>query len=43
MQEAGRIILKLENVRNISQSEAQHRKFKRMKLGGGQAYDLSSV
>jgi hypothetical protein len=27
------------NVSNIGQSEAQHRKFKRLKLGGGQAYD----
>jgi hypothetical protein len=31
------------NVRNISQSEAQHRKCKRLKLGGGQAYDRSSI
>jgi hypothetical protein len=27
------------NVRNIGQGEAQHRKYKRLKLGGGQAYD----
>jgi hypothetical protein len=27
------------NVRNISIKEAQHRKYKRPKLGGGQAYD----
>jgi hypothetical protein len=30
------------NVRNIVQGEAQHRKYKRIKLGGGQAYDRSS-
>jgi hypothetical protein len=30
------------NVRNIGQSEAPHRKNKRLKLGGGQAYDRSS-
>jgi hypothetical protein len=30
-------------VRNIGQGEAQHRKHKRPKLGGGQAYDRSSV
>jgi hypothetical protein len=28
-----------ENVRNIGQGEARHRKYKRLKLGGGQAYD----
>jgi hypothetical protein len=27
---------------NIGQGEAQHRKYKRLKLGGGQAYDRSS-
>jgi hypothetical protein len=27
------------NVRNIGQGEARHRKYKRRKLGGGQAYD----
>jgi len=32
-----------ENVRNIGQGKAQHRKYKRLKLGGGQAYDRSSV
>jgi hypothetical protein len=32
-----------ENVRNIGQGEVQHRKYKRPKLGGGQAYDRSSV
>jgi hypothetical protein len=31
-----------ENVRNIGQGEARHRKYKRLKLGGGQAYDRSS-
>jgi hypothetical protein len=30
------------NVRNIGQGEAQHRKYKRLKLGGCQAYDSSS-
>jgi hypothetical protein len=30
------------NVRNIGQGEPQHRKYKRLKLGGGQAYDHSS-
>jgi hypothetical protein len=32
------------NVRYIGQGEAQHtsRKYKRLKLGGGQAYDRSS-
>jgi hypothetical protein len=32
-----------DNVRNIGQGEANHRKYKRLKLGGGQAYDRSSV
>jgi hypothetical protein len=31
-----------ENVRNIGQGEAQNRKYKRLKLCGGQAYDRSS-
>jgi hypothetical protein len=31
-----------EHVRSIEQGEASHRKYKRLKLGGGQAYDLSS-
>jgi hypothetical protein len=31
------------NVRNIGQGEANHRKYKRLKLGGGQTYDRSSV
>jgi hypothetical protein len=32
-----------ENVRYIGQGEAQHRKCKRLKLGGGYVYDRSSV
>jgi hypothetical protein len=32
-----------ENVRSIGQGDAPHRKCKRLKLGGGQAYDCSSV
>jgi hypothetical protein len=31
-----------ENVRYIGQGEAQQRKYKRLKLGGGQAYDRSN-
>jgi hypothetical protein len=31
-----------ENVHNTGQGEARHRKYKRLKLGGGQAYDRSS-
>jgi hypothetical protein len=31
-----------ENVRNSGQGEARHRKYKRLKLGGGKAYDHSS-
>jgi hypothetical protein len=31
------------NVRNTGKIEAQHRKYKRLKLGGGQAYDRSVV
>jgi hypothetical protein len=30
------------HVRNIGQGEARHRKYKRLKLGGGQAYGSSS-
>jgi hypothetical protein len=30
------------NVRNIGQGEARHRKYKRLKLGGGQAFDRSN-
>jgi len=32
-----------ENVRNIGQGEAQHRKYKRLKLGGGQPYGRPNV
>jgi hypothetical protein len=32
-----------ENICNIGQGEAQQRKYKRLKLGGGQAYDRSSI
>jgi hypothetical protein len=31
-----------EHVRRIGQSEVSHRKYKRLKLGGGEAYDRSS-
>jgi hypothetical protein len=31
-----------ENVRYIGQSEARHRKYKRLKLAGGHVYDCSS-
>jgi hypothetical protein len=31
-----------ENVRNIGQGKARHRKYKRLEHGGGQAYDRSS-
>jgi hypothetical protein len=30
------------NIRNTGQGEAQHRKYMRLKLGSGQAYDRSS-
>jgi hypothetical protein len=30
------------NVRNIEQGEVRHRKYKRVKLGGGQALDRSN-
>jgi hypothetical protein len=30
------------HVRSIGQGEARHRKYKRLKLGGGKAYDSSS-
>jgi hypothetical protein len=32
-----------ENVRYIGQGETQHRKYKRLKFGGGQLYDCSSI
>jgi hypothetical protein len=31
-----------EHVRGIGQGEARHRKYERLKVGGGQAYDRSS-
>jgi hypothetical protein len=31
-----------ENVHGIGQGEARHRKYKRLKLGGGQAYNCSN-
>jgi hypothetical protein len=31
-----------ENVRTIGQGEGRHRKYRRLKLGGVQAYDRSS-
>jgi hypothetical protein len=31
-----------DHVRSIGQGEARHRKYKRLKLGGAQAYDRSS-
>jgi hypothetical protein len=31
----------IELVRSVGQSEARHRKYKRLKLGDGQAYDRS--
>jgi len=31
------------NIRNIGHGKAQHRKYKRLKLGGGQAYGRSIV
>jgi hypothetical protein len=39
------VILNHENpkVRAIGQEEQRHRKYKRLKLGGGQSYDHSSV
>jgi hypothetical protein len=38
------VIRNYENghVRGVGQGEARHRKYKRLKLGGGQAYDRSS-
>jgi hypothetical protein len=40
-----RVILNHENpnVRAIGQGEARHRKHKRLKIGGGQVYNRSSV
>jgi hypothetical protein len=31
-----------EHIRSTGQGEARHRKYKRLKLGGGQAYDRPS-
>jgi hypothetical protein len=31
-----------EHIHGIEQGEERHRKYKRLKLGGGQAYDRSS-
>jgi hypothetical protein len=31
-----------KHIRGIGQGEARHRKYKRLKLGGGQSYDCSS-
>jgi hypothetical protein len=36
------VIQNHENVRNIGQGEARHWKYKKLKLGGGHAYDRSS-
>jgi hypothetical protein len=36
------VIQNHENVRCIGQGEARHRKYKRLKLGGGHVYDCSS-
>jgi hypothetical protein len=36
------VTLTLNYVRSIGQGEARHRKYKTLKLGGGQAYDRSS-
>jgi hypothetical protein len=33
---------KNELIRGIGEGEARHRKYKRLKVGGGQAYDRSS-
>jgi hypothetical protein len=35
-------IYEKEHVRGVGQGEARHKKYKRLKLGGGQAYDRSS-
>jgi hypothetical protein len=36
-------ILNHENVRSFGKDETPHRKYKRLKLGGGHLYDHSSV
>jgi hypothetical protein len=45
MQETAEVILNHENpnVHAIGQGEPRYRKYQRLKLGGGQAYDRSSV
>jgi hypothetical protein len=44
MQATSKVIQNYENanVRNVAQGEARKRKSKRLKLGGGHAYDRSS-
>jgi hypothetical protein len=44
MQATSKVIQNHENehVRGIEQGEVRHRKYKRLKLGDGQAYDRSS-
>jgi hypothetical protein len=39
---AKKILHTIANVRNIGQGERRRRKYKRLKLGGGQTYDRSS-
>jgi hypothetical protein len=41
-QQAEIIHQEIEHVHSIGQGEARHRKYKRLKLGGGQAYNCSS-
>jgi hypothetical protein len=45
LKELAEVILnhKNENVRYSGHGEAPHRKYKRLKLGGGHVYDCSSV
>jgi hypothetical protein len=33
----------IPNVRGTGQGEARHKKYERLKLGGGQAYDCSAA
>jgi hypothetical protein len=35
--------MKTKKVRYIGQGEARHRKYKKLKLGGGDVYDRSSI
>jgi hypothetical protein len=39
----GQMRLQNPNIHLIGQGEPRHRKYKRLKLGGGQAYDRSCV